>query len=360
MVSRDTESHTRRAVALLAAVYSGLLLLHVVLHRKSTATSTAGSTLSSTVVKLANASSSRVAVCVAGGLRSFLAPEVGASLWKAIGSESLGHVDVFFHVFMGEEVSARGDRLDHQEVLSAAQLLRNATSAARVVNVQLEENAFVCGQQATGAWFKISRCAESVVKYAQRHDVQYSVFVQVRPDLVYGTPFPSGCLRSDGGGGRRARGTVIDRFYHFGEVTFAPFARVEAFIDLSLRVKCCNTRRRAPSQCFIQGHAEPRANFMFDNFLRSQMGPPLTGEAADSCRWTHGIKRKTGAMMNGTVRLMEGQLHGRFRGHVPQLARPEVISLDELITQGLHVGMPRGVATGASNTRHSHDTLSAY
>ena len=226
--------------------------------------------------------------------------------------------DAFLHVFLGEELSVKGDTTQADGLLSTALALRDASANATEVRVQFQENRWMCGQFNSGRFFKIASCARAALAYAKRHNVRYELFAVARPDNMYKSEFPSSCLLD-------ADGRVLpDAFSVDHEVWFAPFSSVEttfASLDDPERLECCNMTSRTPKGCFWAGLAEPDATFIYMRHLQSN-GLKLASKRA-GCHWTNEIRR------NGSVHLMRE--HGKYRPHVTPHETPDVVSLDSLI-----------------------------
>ena len=261
----------------------------------------------------------RLAICVAGALRTFIEPEVASAFWQAIGRTEY---DVFFHVFVGEELSARGQE-ETSDLLSTALALRNASVNATQVRVQFRENRFLCGQMTTGRFFKMASCARAVLAHAERNNLTYDLFVATRPDLLLKNRFPPTCLRNDDGTVRNASYAVS------GEVIVAPFSSVAqtfATLDDPKQMQCCNRTDRTPPQCFWDGLADPDPNYLLMRHLESNgLQRLLRHDAARSCHWNTAIKRESHKALN----LMK--LAGQYRSHIEQREAPVSASLDDFI-----------------------------
>ena len=202
----------------------------------------------------------RVALCVTGAARSFIdVPEVADSLRHAIADWP---VDVFFHVLLGEELSARGQTGGS---LAQAQQLNSSMArlGARVhvvdVQIQLDENEFECGQMTNGRFYKMGRCARSVAEYSKRTGTNYSVFVLSRPDLIFESRLdPATCLAQFAATTPSAPlvWNPPAKRHTEGEVTIASFSGLSTFTDLAQRdkVECCDEAKRTPAACFYTSH----------------------------------------------------------------------------------------------------------
>lgn len=261
----------------------------------------------------------RLALCVAGALRSFTVPEVALGFWRTLRD----NYDVFFHVFVGEELSERGQSLQTNDLLSTALALRNATANATRVNVQFRENNFLCGQMTTGRFSKIAGCARVALAHAAEHNVSYGLFVSTRPDLMYKRRFPERCLLD-------AHGDVKQGFYDISnEAVFAPFLSVErTFATLAdpQRMQCCNLTSRTPPQCFWGTQLEPDPNFLFMRHLESNGLTRVSRR--QHCDWPNVIERGKGPKLHAS---QLSRLAGKYRSHVERRATADTVSLDDFI-----------------------------
>eukprot|EP00908_Phaeocystis_cordata_P009691 Transcript_20484.p1 GENE.Transcript_20484~~Transcript_20484.p1 ORF type:complete len:428 (-),score=35.43 Transcript_20484:633-1865(-) len=209
----------------------------------------------------ADCANPRIAMCVTGAARSFVdVPKVADSLRNAIAH---WHVDVFFHVVLGKELSARGqtetDLFSQAHGLNASIARLGAGTNVVDVQVQLDENDFDCGQMSNGRFYKMGRCASAVAEYSKRTATSYSVFVLARPDIAYASSLdPAACLAPFAAAAPGAP-LVWTPWKNVGrpesEVTVASFSGLSTFTDLAKRdkVKCCDEAKREPAECFIKG-----------------------------------------------------------------------------------------------------------
>ena len=177
----------------------------------------------------------RTAVCVAGAARTVAAPDVSRALGRFVDGTP---ADLFFHLFVGAELSFRGQG-------GAAPIsLIGALDAAAAVRLQYKENRIVCGTDAAGRFFKIARCAEMVRNYARLHNRSYDLLVMTRPDYLFGTTNPLPTLV------RSAPRTpfLLNCRADFLLASYADGA--EKAIGL-VDAACCDETRRSPRECFL-------------------------------------------------------------------------------------------------------------
>jgi len=103
-------------------------------------------------------------------------------------------VDVFFYLFVGNEISVKGQRALQ---LADAVQLRQFTALAIESKFQMVENNFSCGQMSTGSFYKIARCAQMVEQHARQHAVHYTSLLLTRPDLRLLGPWSDSNERAD-------------------------------------------------------------------------------------------------------------------------------------------------------------------
>ena len=197
---------------------------------------------------------SRVAVCFAGAVRALSEDKVQTAI-----RSFYKDADLFYHLYVGVELSMRGQRavLDPHALTAA---LTHATG----VRLQYTENHFSCGQQSTGKFYKNAQCARLVLGYAALHEVNYDAFVLTRPDYFIGNPrdkLPnkystlSGILTIVEG-----RSSFFRDFKH--EVLLVSYPDGARLAANMTQAKCCDSKIRVPEGCFIDGLVEPRANFI--------------------------------------------------------------------------------------------------
>jgi len=206
-----------------------------------------------------------LAVCTSGAVRSFLDPAVQASLEHRFLSRALdSHVLLFYHLFVGEELSWKGQTGVTDEQLHKLEI---ALSRATVVRLQQSENGYTCGNQATGRWFKFERCADSILNYELQRAATVDLAIFVRPDLLYtgrqlpGTIPASG--RSDLSLSFDAMPTDPPWLLTVGsEILIMTYGSLPLVRNLT-RAQCCNVSARTPDKCFWPGLDEPSETFMF-------------------------------------------------------------------------------------------------
>ena len=197
----------------------------------------------------------RVAVCVAGAVRSLTEEKMQSSLVKFYSG-----ADVFYHLYVGVELSLRGQR-KMVDPYTVADALANASG----VRLQYEENQYTCGQQTTGKHFKVEQCTRMVFSYAAFKNITYYALILTRPDYMMnsGPKFTLSWMLSFVHG--------KTNFYHnFGdEVVLLSYPGGALFAANLTQAECCNISHREPLQCFTDNLVEPRPNYIFErHFLR--------------------------------------------------------------------------------------------
>ena len=183
----------------------------------------------------------RVAVCVAGAVRSLIDDRVMTSLARFYGQS-----DFYYHLFTGIELSARGQRS------TDARQLHKALEKATAVRFQTTENPTTCNQMTTGRFFKIEQCAKMVATTGRRYDV----LALTRPDLEYNRvskPSIHPFLRPNKRPWFRAIGD---------ELYLASFDDGLRRASTLTKARCCSIPKRFPPQCFLRNEVLPRANFI--------------------------------------------------------------------------------------------------
>ena len=130
------------------------------------------------------------AVCVSGAVRAMMMQEVMDLWFKNVVNVTLhspNGADFFYHLFVGTELSKRG-----QSGLSKAdaQNLSLALEYATQFQLQYTENNFTCDTMATGRFFKLAECAKMIRRYQERENVSYNFIIFTRPDLLFFKPTP--------------------------------------------------------------------------------------------------------------------------------------------------------------------------
>ena len=205
--------------------------------------------LSSDITQQSTATRPRVAVCVAGAVRSLTEEKVRSSF-----NSFYGDADVFYHLYVGVELSLRGQR---KMVDSSA--VTNALVNASGVRLQYEENRYTCGQQATGKFFNVEQCARMVFSYAALKNVTYDAFILTRPDyMIYSTSkYTMSWMLS-----------FVEektKFYHNfdNEVVLLSNPDGAHLAATMTQAECCDVVSRKPDDCFMGTLIEPRPNFIF-------------------------------------------------------------------------------------------------
>lgn len=200
------------------------------------------------------ASAPRVAVCVAGAVRSLIEQVVYESMWSFFHLED---VDVYFHLFTATELSARGQR----NLTTAHETqLHEALKYAKGVRFQATENPTTCGQMTTGKFYKIEMCAKMIQTAITEGELKYDILVVTRPDLEY-----------DVSRYHNIHSFTLQRndnwFVQVGdEMYVAAFQQGIALSATLTKARCCDVKRHLPPQCFLAPSARdtrpPRANFI--------------------------------------------------------------------------------------------------
>ena len=211
----------------------------------------------------------RVAVCVSGAMRSLVEEEVWSSMEKFFRSKS-SSVDVFFYLFTGVELSARGQRNISEAQAGALEMaLRTATA----VQFQTSENEYTCGQMATGKFFKVEMCANLIAGYMrQRPHKRYDVLVLARPDASYDNAPEGAWVMS------YAEPQAQPWFRPVGdELYLMTFKEGLTLARNMTKARCCDLERRIPPQCFLDKQERPRANYIALRHFNPLLKEPYTG-----------------------------------------------------------------------------------
>jgi len=190
----------------------------------------------------------RIAVCIAGAVRSLTEREVYSSIYKFYED-----ADIFYHLYVGVELSIRGQRksLNSRDVTNA---LVNATG----VRLQYNENDYTCGQQTTGKFYKDEQCARMVLRFAAMNNITYDAFILTRPDYMpYVESNTSVFKLLSFFEGQKT-------FYHnFGnEIVLLSAPDGVKLTAKMTQAQCCNNKERSPKGCFFKVLKEPRPNFI--------------------------------------------------------------------------------------------------
>lgn len=200
------------------------------------------------------ASAPRVAVCVAGAVRSLIEQVVYESMWNFFHLEA---IDVYFHLFTATELSARGQR---NLTIAHKSQLHEALKYAKGVRFQVTENPTTCGQMTTGKFYKIEMCAKMIQTAVKEGGLEYDILVVTRPDLEY-----------DLSRYHNIHSFTLQRndnwFMQVGdEMYLAAFQRGIALSATLTKARCCDIKRHLPPQCFlatsVRDTRPPRANFI--------------------------------------------------------------------------------------------------
>ena len=240
------------------------------------------------------------AACVVGGLRTFSEPVVQESLSLHLPPS---RVDLFLYLYLGEELSARGQGPDSAASAASLRALASLPSTRRAIatRIQTEENAFRCAQMATGRFYKIARCVEMVKAHATPAAHQpaatdyYAQILIIRPDVLYFAPFAppaARCLPSatDSGSptssgatssgatssGATSSSIVSSEWISYqGEVLLTPYANIAALSDLE-HVRCCNVTTRTPRGCFHRGLDAPWMQYLLRQVHNLPIAPHIS------------------------------------------------------------------------------------
>lgn len=206
----------------------------------------------------------RTAFCVVGAVRTLTEPNVYNSLYRYISRTS---TDLHFYLFVGRELSFRG----MPQTTEATELLK-ALAGATTVRIQTEENTFPCGQMTLGKLFKLQQCAKQVEAWSKASSTDYDIFLYTRPDLKYHqiTKLP-----------QIMEGTVphpfILNFVWKGMTNNEMKAMsYNPGIDFAKNVtaaRCCDVKKRFPTECFLKGREAPKANYIIDRHFQN-VGQP--------------------------------------------------------------------------------------
>ena len=190
----------------------------------------------------------RIAVCIAGAVRSLTEKKVYSSIHNFYED-----ADIFYHLYIGAELSLRGQRkpLNSRKVTNS---LVNATG----VRLQYNENDYTCGQQTTGKFYKDEQCARMVLGFAAMHNITYDTFVLTRPDYMLNIKSNTSVFKL------LSFFEGQKNFYHNfnDEVVLLSASDGIKLTAKMTQAQCCNNEKRSPKGCFYKGLKEPRANFI--------------------------------------------------------------------------------------------------
>ena len=331
-------------------------------------------------------------------MRTFASPVVQESLTLHLPSAL---VDLFNYLFLGEELSGRGQGAE-TELATTLRTLRElpATRRAIATRIQDHENSFRCEQMSTGRFYKIARCAEMVQAATAPADVpsRYGHILVIRPDVIYFAPFalplPS-CLPStadvqkvlgavggaiEGASAIAAASTAPSESWisYSGEVLLTPARNLHVLASLE-HVRCCNVSARKPRGCFNKNLVAPWMQFLFrQHFVHhgllwlqagAQARKPVGGTSAAAAaagaasnarrychNWPHAILRPSDptreiAMPAGVTSWQNlTNQHGVYRTSVATADAPPSWTIDELIDRSSGQPIPRaGMRRGLLN-----------
>jgi len=250
----------------------------------------------------------RTAACVVGAVRSLLEADVRDAFQQYLLNAT--HVDVFFYLFVGEEISVKGQKALQ---LAKAIQLRQFTAQAIEAKIQMVENNFSCGQMSTGSFYKIARCAQMVEQHARQHAVHYTSLLLTRPDMRLLGQLPT-------------RVPSIPRWMSLlnSETYFLDY---NAGIRLSMslpQAMCCDPVRRTPRGCFVDALVEPDVAFMKEHhFMRHMHLIALAHVPARIVRSSQQVAEIAHRSCH--------TLHGKYRDHVELAPDPPSVSADEFV-----------------------------
>ena len=276
----------------------------------------------------------RYAVCVVGAVRSMMQQDVVSGFHDNIVMPWIadGRGDLFYHVFVGEELSARGQAtMTVDDAGPLAKALQNATR----FRLQFDENPFTCEQQTTGKFYKIAQCAHMVQAYALETGTEYETFVFVRPDFLFQQPLKLTPPALP------AQPWLYLEQYADCDCVAANFSTGIAAALALPAAECCDTQIRRPPACFLShvtadgSLLAPKPNFIFERHLNTfvQQARAHEGYASEGRDRNGGAevvlkvtgrlvrtKHQTKIMRKFTVY----ELHGKVRPHVRTPATPRM------------------------------------
>eukprot|EP00438_Fugacium_kawagutii_P009210 Skav205372 [mRNA] locus=scaffold4386:84915:85931:- [translate_table: standard] len=275
----------------------------------TTTLSTLGTATSSTSVS--EPSTKDYAVCVVGAVRSMTAREVMQS-WSEnlvkVAKRSPNGADFFYHLFVGTELSARG-----QSALpkSAAENLSVALMHATQFQFQYTENDFTCEQMTSGRFFKVSQCASMIRRYQMRENVNYRAIVFTRPDMIISEFKTLPDLKKCQTPAARWWMNLVD-----GDMYAMSGDALDVAENLT-EAECCNSTSRLPLACFIPGQEAPRPNYLLARHFWSQLS------GVKKCWNFEGKLVRTPEMMRNHADV-PSLMHGKYRQEVERYQTPHV------------------------------------
>lgn len=250
-------------------------------------------------------------------------------------SHTINGVCTVWYTCTGEELSGRGQGVEATAAPQTLRALLNLsfvqTRAARV-RVQTEENAFRCGQMATGRFYKMARCAELAEARARERGEEYDYLLVLRPDVLYHAPFelpPPSCFN------RPDLPTGATNWVSYNqEVLLTPWVNVGAIKALE-KCACCDSKARKPKGCFHMGFAAPWIQFLYrQHFTKRKLVWLQSGaqQAKAKClaRWGHAIVRPQQERPDVDWGNLTNQ-HGVYRRHVEQRSAPAALPPERLL-----------------------------
>jgi hypothetical protein len=272
------------------------------------------------------------AICYAGAARSMDDHVVRTTLYKHLIQplEAAGGVDTFFHVHVGKELSERGQESVPPE---RAGTMYEALSNASLFRFQYQENPFTCGQQATGKFWKVSRCAEMVMNYSRKHGITYDLFFLMRPDWAPSKLSINKILRLKKRRDKTKRVRPDQAAPHWIKVDdqgsncdcvaadYAPGIIAASTADKAV---CCDVVKREPRECFVGGLEQPEANYILRrHFMKENVQNPwrfALGWLVRTKRMERLIENASQQNSGNWARL----LHGKYRTDVRRHEHPRM------------------------------------
>ena len=238
------------------------------------------------------------------------------------------------YLYLGEELSARGQGAESAAAPHALRALLNLSFVQRAaaVRVQTAENAFRCDQMATGRFYKMARCVELAEAHARTRGVSFDHLLILRPDVLYHAPFelpPARCFER-----RDLPNRANNWISYYQEVLLTPWSNAGAIKALE-KCSCCDAKARKPKGCFHMGLTAPWIQFLYrQHFTRRKLVWLQSGaqqsKATCLARWAHSILRPQQERSGVYWGNLTNQ-HGMYRAHVEQLTTPSALPPDQLL-----------------------------
>jgi len=250
---------------------------------------------------------------VAGAVRSLLEADVRGAFQQYLFNAT--NVDVFFYLFVGTEMSVKGQRaLKLADAVQLRQFIAHATET----KFQMVENNFSCGQMSTGSFYKIARCAHMVDKHARQHAVHYTSLLLTRPDLRLLGQLPTRVP------------SIPSWMSMLNSETYFLEYNVGVRLSMSLPgALCCDHIRRTPRGCFVDGLAKPDVAFIKEqHFMQHMHFSTLAHVPAKIVRSSQQVAEIAHRSCHA--------LHGKYRDHVDLAPDPPSVTADAFVQALLH------------------------